>query len=399
MASSVLIVSPDAWSEPCGGRRARGPGRPAEAVLLAAALMAAGCTHKTQPAPPPPPQVGYVQLGAEPVTITAELAGRTAAPLIADVRPQVDGILKARLFKEGALVHAGQALYQIDPAPFLAARDQAAGQLANARAAVIADRLQAERNLKLGPRYGVAQQTVDNSVAIARQAEATVRQDEAALRSAEINLAWSTVRAPITGRIGRSLATQGDLVAANQANALSTIIALDPIFVDVTQSSEAIVDLRRALAHGHVLPASTRVSLRFSDGTAYARDGVLEFAEVTVDQNSGTVTLRARFPNPDGLLLPGMFVRVVTPQGLVPHGILAPQQGVTRTPTGGATAFVIGPDGRIVQRELQLGPAVGNTWLVTSGLSAGDRLVVEGVGKVKPGAAVRGVPVTLPKME
>jgi membrane fusion protein, multidrug efflux system len=398
LGTVLLIASPSVWREHRYDRRTRTVGRRAKAVLLAVALMAAGCSHKKPPAPPPP-QVGYVQLTSEPVTVTAELAGRTAAPEIADVRPQVDGILNARLFTEGALVHRGQALYQIEPAPFIAARDQAASLLANARAAVVAARLQAERNLRLGPRYGVPQQTVDNSVAAAGQAEATVRQDEAALRSAEINLAWSTVRAPITGRIGRSLATRGDLVAAYQANALSTITALDPIFVDVTQSSDAVVNLRRALAHGRVAPASTRVRLRFADGTAYARDGVLEFAEVTVDQNSGTVTLRARFPNPDFLLLPGMFVRLVTPQSVDPHGILAPQQGVTRTPTGAASALVIGPDGRIAQRELELGPAVGNTWLVFSGLAAGDRLVVEGTDKVKPGEAVRGFPVTLPKME
>ena len=340
-----------AWDAHGHDRRTRTARRRANAVLLAAVLTAAGCTHETPPAPAPP-QVGYVQLTAEPVTITAELSGRTAASAIADVRPQVDGILTARLFKEGALVRTGQALYQVWPAPYIAARDQAANLLANARAAVVAARLQAERNLKLGPHNGVPQQTVDNSVAAAGQAEATVRQDEAALRAAEINLAWTTVRAPITGRIGRSLATVGDLVSASQPNALSTITSLDPIFVDVTQASEAVVSLRRALAHGHVLPASTRVRLRFTDGTAYARDGVLEFGEVTVDENSGTVTLRARFPNPDGLLLPGMFVRLVTPQSVTPHGILAPQQGVARTPTGEATALVIGADGRIAQREL-----------------------------------------------
>jgi membrane fusion protein (multidrug efflux system) len=395
---TVLIASPSVWREHRYDRRTRTAGRRAKAVLLAVALMAAGCSRKKPPAPPPP-QVGYVQLTSGPVTITSELAGRTAAPAIADVRPQVDGILQARLFKEGALVHRGEALYQVDPSPYIAARDQAASLLANARAAVVAARLQAERNLKLGPQNGVSQQTVDNSVATAGQAEATVRQEEAALRAAEINLAWTTVRAPITGRIGRSLATVGDLVSASQPNALSTITSLDPIFVDVTQSSDALVNLRRALTKGHVAPASTRVRLTFTDGTAYGREGELKFGEVTVDENSGTVTLRARFPNPDDLLLPGMFVRLVTPQAVVPRGILAPQQGVARTPTGAATALVIGPDGRIVQRELELGPAVGNTWLVFSGLAAGDRLVVEGTDKVKPGEAVRGFPVTLPKME
>lgn len=395
---SVRTAPPGARDAYGRDGRPHGAGRRAGAVLLAVTLMTIGCSSKKPPAPPPPPQVGYVQLAAAPVTITAELAGRTVATAIADVRPQVDGVLTAQLFREGALVHRGQALYQVDPAPYIAARDQAAGLLANARAALVADRLFAERNQKLGP-LNVAQQTIDNAVATAGQAEATVRQEEGALKAAEINLAWTTVRAPLTGRIGRSLANEGDLVSASQANALSTIAALDPIYVDVTQSSDALLDLRRALAHGHVMPASTRVRLRFTDGTEYPRDGVLEFGEVTVDENSNTVTLRARFPNPQGLLLPGMFVRLVTPQALKPQGILAPQQGVQRTPTGAATALVIGPDGRIARRELGLGPAIGATWLVTSGLSAGDRLVVEGTDKVKPGQTVRSFPVTLPKME
>jgi membrane fusion protein (multidrug efflux system) len=245
----------------------------------------------------------------------------------------------------------------------------------------------------------VAQQTIDNAVAAAGQADATVRQDEALLRAAEVNLGYTTVRAPITGHIGRSLVTEGALVTASQTNALTTITALDPMFVDMTQSSDALVSLRRAMAKGGVKAPTARVGLKFVDGTDYPQTGTLEFAEATVDENSGTVILRARFPNPDGLLLPGMFVRVRTPQSVVPNAILAPQQGVARDPRGDATALVIGPDNKIVQRNLQLGPAIGNTWLVTSGLEAGDRLVVEGTDKVKPGQAVRPYAVKLPKAE
>lgn len=360
---------------------------------MAAALLLAACSKGPQHPPQGPAEVGFVMLATEPVTTSTELTGRTAATLASDVRPQVDGIIQARLFQEGAIVHAGQPLYRIDPRPYRASRDQAAAALENARASYAAARAQADRYRTLSDADAVSRQQIDNTIAAAREALAMVHQDAASLESARINLAYTVVRAPITGRIGRSAFTPGALVTASQASALATIQQLDPIYVDVVQSSDALLALRRSLAQGSVLPASAVVRLRLQDGSDYPQPGTIEFSEVTVDQDAGTVTLRARFPNPQGMLLPGMFVRVRAAQGIVPNGILAPQQGITRDPKGNATALVVGPNNKVAQRAVTTSQAIGDKWLVTGGLRAGDRLIVEGTEKAQPGATVKPVAI------
>lgn len=353
-------------------------------------LLLIGCSQKPK-VERGPVEVGVVTLTSGAVPMTAELTGRTTATMTSEVRPQVDGLIQARLFTEGSLVRAGQPLYRIDPRLFRAARDQAAATLDNARATYAAAQAQAERYRSLTDIDAVSKQAIDNAVSSARQAQATVRQNQASLQSAQINLAFTVVRAPISGRIGRSAVTPGALVTGSQTTALATISTLDPIYVDIVQSSDALLALRRSLATGSVLPSGTAVRLKLSDGTVYDQPGRIEFAEVTVDANAGTVTLRARFPNVNGALLPGMFVRVETPQGTVPNGILAPQQGITRDVKGNATAFVVDGANKVVQRDVVIAQAIGTAWLVTGGLKAGDRLIVEGTDKVQPGATVKPV--------
>jgi len=288
-------------------------------------------------------------------------------------------------------VKAGEPLYQIDPSLYEAARNEAEAQLASARANLAAARARAARYDTLKDSEAVSRQDIDDALAAARQAEAAVKQAEARLATAKINLAYTQVAAPISGRIGRSSVTAGALVTASQANPLAIVQQLDPIYVDITQSSAQLLQLRRSLAKGDVLPASTKLRLKLEDGTDYPLEGKLEFAETIVDENTGTVTLRARFPNPDGVLLPGMFVRVVAPQAVVPNAILAPQQGVTRDAKGDATALVVTSDGKVEQRTITAERAIGDKWLVTSGLKAGDRLIVEGTDKVRAGQPVKPV--------
>ncbi len=368
------------------------------AVRLCAAVggmaLSSACAKKPAPPPPPLPQVGYVTIKAEPVTRTTELPGRTAPTLSSDVRPQVNGIIKARLFTEGADVAAGQVLYQIDSAPYQATLDQAKGTLASGQANLTTTRLQAQRYADLVKINAVSRQDNDNVQATYRQALATVQTDQAAVESAQINLGYTQVRAPISGRIGRSAITAGALVTAEQTAALATIQALNPIYVDVTQSADALLKLRQALSGGQLdrAPSSTQVKLVLSDGTPYAESGVLKFSEVTVDQSTGSVTLRAVFPNPHDVLLPGMFVRATLNEGVYQNGILAPQQGVSHDPKGAASAFVVGADGKAQPRALTTAEAIGDKWLITSGLKPGDKLIVEGLLKVQPGAKVRAVP-------
>jgi membrane fusion protein (multidrug efflux system) len=337
-------------------------------------------------------------LQAAPITLTTELPGRTSPFETSDVRPQVGGIIVSRPFTEGAMVHAGQVLYQIDPAPFRAAYDQAQAQLAGAIANLSTTQLKAERYADLVKINGVSKQDADDALAAARQAAALVDQQRAAVEAARVNLQWSTISAPISGRVGISAVTKGALVAPGQATALTTIQRLDPIYVDVTQSSGDLLKLRRALLGGQLsakAPASTPVTLLLEDGSPYPLPGKLEFTDVTVDQASGAVTLRAIFPNPNGLLLPGMYVRAVVAEGVAPAGVLAPQQGVSRDERGQPTALVVDAKGRAQIRDVQTDGAVGNQWLIKSGLAAGDRLIVEGLQKVKPGDAVHAVPTTL----
>ncbi|UAK25068.1 efflux RND transporter periplasmic adaptor subunit [Sphingomonas nostoxanthinifaciens] len=361
--------------------------------LAAAIVLLAGCSgQKKQQPQRGPAEVGVVTLKAERVETTTELTGRTNPTLASDVRPQVDGLILKRLFTEGTIVHAGQPLYQIDPRQYRASRDQAAGLLENSQATYAAAQAQAERYRALTDINAVSKQAIDNAVAQAREAKASIHQNAASLYAAKVNLDYTLVRAPITGRISRSAVTPGALVTASQTTALATIQQLDPIYVDIVQSSDALLALRRSLAKGSVLPSAATVQLKLSDGSAYPHTGRIEFAEVTVDETTGTVTLRARMPNPEGILLPGMFVRVEAAQGIVPNGILAPQQGITRDPKGNATALVVGPDNKVAQRTVFTKQAIGDKWLITSGLKPGDRLVVEGTDKAQPGAVVKPVP-------
>ena len=374
------------------------PVPPRAIVRLCAAVgvlaLASACAKKPAPPPQGPPQVGYVTIKAEPVTRTTELPGRTSPTLSSTVLPQVTGIIKARLFVEGGDVTAGQVLYQIDPAPYQATLDQAKGTLANAEANLTTTRLQAQRYADLVKINAVSKQDNDNSQATYRQALATVQSDQASVESAAINLGYTKVRAPISGRIGRSSVTPGALVTADQTTALSTIQALSPIYVDVTQSADDLLRLRQALSGGQLehAPSSARVKLVLSDGTPYPQEGELKFSEVTVDQSTGSVTLRALFPNPSKVLLPGMFVRAELNEGVYQNGILAPQQGVSHDPKGAATAFVVGPDGKAQPRTLTTAEAIGDKWLVTDGLHPGDKLIVEGLLKVQPGVKVNAVP-------
>jgi membrane fusion protein (multidrug efflux system) len=329
------------------------------------------------------------------VTLTTDLSGRTTPYAVAEVRPQVSGLILQRLFKEGTTVKAGQALYQIDPAPYQAARDQAAAQLASSQATLVSAKAKAERYERLFQSQAISNQDMDDAHASALQAEAGVQQAAATLKTADINLGYTRIKAPITGTAGRSSVTPGALITTNQADPLTTIWRLDPIYVDITESATRIMQLRQAMATGSVQAAAADATVTLDDGTQYAHVGRVEFSETAVDPATGSVTIRATIPNPDGLLLPGTFVRVKLAQGLKPGGILVPQQGVSRDATGAATALVVNSEDKVEPRKLVTDRTVGDQWLVVSGLAAGDRLIVEGTDRVKPGQAVKPVPVTL----
>ncbi|HET9930975.1 MAG TPA: efflux RND transporter periplasmic adaptor subunit, partial [Polyangiaceae bacterium] len=365
-------------------------------LLRSAALIALTCScHPKQKGPEPAPrpvEVGVVVLRAESVLLTTELPGRTSAYETSEVRPQVSGIVRARTFTEGQVVKQGQTLYQIDARPYRAAEAQARANLVSAQAATGAARARAERYESLVQIQAVSEQDYADAKASAEQAVAAVEQARAALQTASINLQYTTVAAPIAGRIGRSLVTTGALVTANQAQPLATIQRLDPIFVDLQQSTADLLALRRSLSEGGALAASADVTLVLEDGSNYSRNGKVQFAEATVDPSTSAVTLRARFDNPDGVLLPGMYVRALVTQAQRPSAILAPQPGVTRDPKGNATALVVGPDDKVVLRQIRTSRVVRDMWLVDEGLAAGDRLIVEGTVKVKPGQRVKPVP-------
>jgi membrane fusion protein, multidrug efflux system len=376
--------------------RPRVSGRGAGGVSLAAllAVVATACGGPGSGARPPP-TVGVVVIEPQPVALTAELTGRTSPYEVADVRPQVGGIVEARLFTEGSIVQAGQVLYEIEPAPFRAAYDQAEAQLASAEANLTATRLKAERFADLVKIHAVSSQDFDDAEAAFKQAAATVEQDRAAAEAARINLDFTRVTAPITGRIGISTVTKGALVTASQTTALDTIQRMDPIYVDVTQSAAQVVALRRQMAQGGLdasAPGGAEVHLTLDDGTAYGLAGRMQFTDITVDQTTDAVTLRAVFPNPAGLLLPGMFVRALVVEGVEPSGLLVPQQGVTRDQKGQPTALVVNKNGTVELHQLQVGQSVGNKWLVTSGLNPGDRVIVEGLQSAEPGAQVHAIP-------
>lgn len=341
--------------------------------------------------------VGYVVASASSAPVEVELAGRTAAFQQSDVRPQVSGVILRRLFTEGTLVRKGQPLYEIDPSLYRATTSQAEANLRSALSDAEAKRIQAERLKPLAEIEAVAKQDYTDAVAAARQADAAVAQQRAQLQTARINLRFTTVPAPITGRIGRSFFTVGALVTANQAEPLAQISQLDPMFVDIQQSSADLLSLRRALAAGGVVPTRAEVRLTLEDGSTYGHSGTVEFAEAIVDPNTGTVTLRARFPNPEGLLLPGMFVRARFAQAIDRRVILVPQQALARDPQGNATVFVAGKDNKAEERKVTATRTQGAAWVVSEGLRPGDRIIVQGTANLRPGQPVRPVPADSPQ--
>jgi len=368
-------------------------------LVLAAALTSCGKREEQDHAgPPPKPEVEVVVLHTEPVSLTTELPGRTSAFRVAEVRPQVSGVLLKRLFTEGDEVKEGQQLYQIDPAYYQANLASAQASLLRAEASAAVAQATVDRFRPLVSAAAVSRQDLDNAVATLKQGQADVASAQAAIKTAEINLAYTKVISPISGRSGRSSVTEGALVTANQTASLVTVTQLDPIYVDVTQPSSTILRLRRELAAGQIKSAGDNqamVELTLEDGTSYEQQGKLQFSEVTVDQGTGSVTLRALFPNDQDVLLPGMFVRATLEEGIRQHCILAPQQGVTHNERGEPTALVVGQDGKVELRALTTDRAIGDKWLVTKGLNDGDRLIVKGLQMARPGAEVAAKEVVL----
>ena len=365
-------------------------------IALLGGLLFVGCDGPQAQAPPPSvPEVATVMVQPQQVVLTTELPGRTSAYRIAEIRPQVNGLIQKRLFTEGSDVHAGQVLYQIDPAPFQAAYDNAKAALGRAEANVPPIRSRVERYRELVPDKAVSQQEYDDAAAALKQAEAEIEIWKAALETARINLGYTRVTAPISGRIGISTVTDGAIVTAYQPVALATSQQLDPIYVDVPQSTTELLRLQRRLEDGRLMPDGTnqkKVSLLLEAGRAYPLEGTLQFRDITVDPTTGSVTLRLVFSNPKGLLLPGMFVRAVVKDGLSEQAILVPQQCVSRDTKGNPLAFIVDSGGKVQQRMLRLDRAIGDKWLVTSGLAPGDRVIVEGLQRVRPGASVKEVP-------
>lgn len=363
-------------------------------ALSATALVLALAACGKQDAPPAAgkPQVSVVTLKTQPVSLTTELPGRTSAFRNAEVRPQVNGIVQKRLFTEGGEVRAGQQLYQIDPSLYQAEFDSRKAALARAEATLRTANLLAQRYKPLAETRAVSRQTYDDAVAARDQANADVLSAKAALETARINLVYTKVLSPIDGIIGRSAVTEGALVTANQTNAIAQVQQIDPIYVDVTQSSVQLLRLKNALASGQLQQGGTdqeaRVTLTLEDGTQYDQPGKLQFSEVTVDPGTGSVTIRAEFPNPKRQLLPGMFVRARLAQGVASEGLLVPQRGVTRSQRGIPTALVVNAENKVELRELVADRAIGDQWLITKGLQAGDRVIVEGLQSVRPGAEV-----------
>lgn len=362
-------------------------------ILAMAVVMLCGCDRgKKSPPPPRAAEVATVTVRPQPIVLTTELPGRTSSYLVAEIRPQVNGIIQKRLFKEGSDVKAGQVLYQIDPAPFRAALASAKANVAKAEANLVASRLRFERYKGLLAEQAVSQQDYDDREASLKQAEADVEYGKAAAETARINLDYTRVTAPISGRIGKSSVTDGALVTAYQALALATIQQLDPIYVDVPQSTTELLRLKRRLGDKrlHQNGASQdKVGLILEDGAIYSLKGALQFRDVTVDPSTGSVVLRAVFPNPEGVLLPGMFVRAVVREGTNDQAILVPQQAVSRDAKGNPVALIVDAEEKVQQRMITLDRAIGDKWLVSSGLSSGDRVIVEGMQKVRPGVSVK----------
>jgi membrane fusion protein (multidrug efflux system) len=365
-------------------------------AAVACGLALTACQPpKAAPPAPPPPEVVVATVAAERVVLTAELPGRTSPYRIAEIRPQVNGLILKRLFTEGSDIKAGQELYQIDPAPFQTALNNAQAALGRSEASLPALTARAGRFRDLVGEKAVSQQSVDDASAALRQTEADIQFYQAALEHARINLGYTRVVAPIAGRIGSSMVTDGAIVTAYQPVPLATIQQLDPIYVDVPQSTGELLRLQRRLAEGRMTPdAVTRdaVKLLLEDGTAYPQEGTLQFRDVSVDRSTGSVTLRMVFPNPQGVLLPGMFVRARVQEGVNENAILIPQPAVMRDPKGNAFAYVVDAQGTAQPRPLTLDRAIGSQWLVGAGLAPGDRVIVEGLQRIRPGTPVRIAP-------
>jgi len=367
----------------------------AAAGVLAVGLILGGCGQKTTGTQSITPEVAVVTIQPKQVVITTELAGRTSANLVAEVRPQVGGIIKKRLFTEGSDVKAGQVLFQIDPALYQAALDNAKAALSKSEAYLSTLRLKADRLRELLVDKAVSQQDYDDAAAALKQTEADIQYSKATVETARINLKYTAITAPISGLIGRSNVTEGVLVTASQPLALATIQKLDPMYVDVPQSTTDVLRLRRGLKEGSLDQngaSQKKVQLIMEDGTAYPLAGTLQFRDVTVDPTTGSVILRVVFPNPKGVLLPGMFVRAVVQEGVNKKAILIAQQAVSRDPTGNSFILIVDAEGKVQLRRLTLDRAIGDQWLVSSGLAPGDRVIVEGMQKVTPGASVKVVP-------
>jgi len=369
-----------------------------QGLVLCAALTAslAGCGGAEQK-PKPVPEVGFVVVNPSAVPLAVTLGGRTVAFETSEVRPQVNGVIRARLFTEGGLVRQGQPLFQIDPSLYRAATNQAQANLASAQASAEAAAAKADRYRPLAAMEAVSKQDYTDALAQARQARAAVAQNRAALETARINLRFTTVPAPITGRIGRSLFTTGALVSASQADALAVIQRTDPIYVDMQQSSADLVALRKALAAGGMAPGSTAVHLKLEDGSDYGYAGTVQFSEMTVNEATGTVTLRARFPNPQSLLLPGMFVQATFDQATVNNAFLVPDPALQRDVDGDAFVFVVKAGNTIERRKVQADRMRGPDWIVTAGLAPRERIVTQGTTGLKNGMKVRAVPASAPE--
>ena len=372
-------------------------GRLTLVVGLSLSACSGASESATQQGARGPTQVGFVTVSATSVPVVSELGGRTVAFETSEVRPQVTGLVQRRLFTEGSFVRQGQPLYQIDPSLYRAAVNQANANVASARAAADAARARANRYRPLAEIEAVSQQEYTDAAAQARQAGAAVSQNSAALETARINLRFATVRAPISGRIGRSLFTQGALVSSNQADPLAVIQRTDPIYVDIQQSAADLTALRRALASGGVSPGSTQVRLILEDGSDYGYTGTVQFSEAVVNESTGTVTLRARFPNSQGTLLPGSFVQARFTQAVTPDAILVPQSAVQRDIGGQAYVFVVAAGNKAERRQVLAARTYGTDWVITGGLQPGDKVITQGLANLRNGGAIRPVPANAPQ--
>ncbi|HYC95775.1 MAG TPA: efflux RND transporter periplasmic adaptor subunit [Sphingomicrobium sp.] len=389
----IAAVGPNARLRAAGGIAA------AAALLLLASCGSGGAQGGTggRDGRGGPVQVGYVVVEASSVPVEQSLPGRVAAFQISEVRPQVSGVVRRRLFREGSIVRQGQTLYQIDPSLYQAQVNQASANVRAAQAQSEAARARANRYRPLAEMEAVSKQDYTDALAQARQAEAAIAQNRAQLQTAQINLRYTRVPAPISGRIGLSAVTEGALVTANQAEALTTITRLDPVYVDIQQSAPDLLALRRSLAQGGTVPTAAQVRLKLPDGSDYGYTGTVQFTEVVVNTDTGSVTLRARFPNPQSLLLPGMFVTAQFAQAINTTAYLVPQQAISRDPKGNATLWVVGPGNMAVQRTVVAERTDGPNWVVTQGLAGGEKVITQGVANLREGAKIKPVPASTPQ--